>query len=603
MMQDTQEYPRTRPNDTLRRERQRRGWSREYVAECIGVADPKTVGRWERGASSPSAYFLQKLCSLFECLPHELGLLHEEDLLLATCSPVGQSLPPSQSESGVNAVAPIFDPMIPPPLSGTDGLIARDDIVQQLKQLLVKGKGHTQTALYGLPGVGKTAIAIALAYDEDIQQRFRDGILWMTGGITGTTTGSETRMQAQLMRWGRLLGLKKAAMTRLTSIEARVQAIRRVIGTRHMLIVLDDIWTSEDACALTVGGPNCTYLLTTRLPTVALHFANGNALRIQEWSEEEGLQLLARFAPTVVAQDVEVARTLVRATGGLPLGITLIGKYCQAHAYSGQQRRLQAALERLQSTEERLHLSSLRTALECGGSESRPALISLETAITASFERLDEQEQYTLCQLSVFPARPNSFSEEAALAVCGTSVETLDALVDAGLLEVVEAGRYTLHTTIADYGSVRHNLHMERKRMLSYFSRYADMYRMDRHALALEQHNIQAALHIAFDQGSTSTMLAEATGLAAFLQAHGDDEQAAWYLQRIEQAMRRSSQHSDWSRVIAQQKRHTQPLQPYISIGSSIGLIQADQYEEQLPISAIPQELWQRLLTGPPLHS
>ena len=36
-------------NDQLKRERQRRGWSREYVAEQFGIADPKTIGRWEHG--------------------------------------------------------------------------------------------------------------------------------------------------------------------------------------------------------------------------------------------------------------------------------------------------------------------------------------------------------------------------------------------------------------------------------------------------------------------------------------------------------------------------------------------------------------------------
>src|SRR5260370_35676361 len=40
-------------NDQLKRERQRRGWSREYVAEQIGIADPKTIGRWERGVAFP----------------------------------------------------------------------------------------------------------------------------------------------------------------------------------------------------------------------------------------------------------------------------------------------------------------------------------------------------------------------------------------------------------------------------------------------------------------------------------------------------------------------------------------------------------------------
>jgi transcriptional regulator with XRE-family HTH domain len=62
------------PNEQLRRERQRRGWSREYVAEQIGVADPKTIGRWERGVAFPSSFFLQKLCNLFGMLAQDLGL-------------------------------------------------------------------------------------------------------------------------------------------------------------------------------------------------------------------------------------------------------------------------------------------------------------------------------------------------------------------------------------------------------------------------------------------------------------------------------------------------------------------------------------------------
>lgn len=62
------------PNEQLKRERQRRGWSREYVAEKIGVADPKTIGRWERGYSFPSAYFLQHLCDLFGMFAQDLGL-------------------------------------------------------------------------------------------------------------------------------------------------------------------------------------------------------------------------------------------------------------------------------------------------------------------------------------------------------------------------------------------------------------------------------------------------------------------------------------------------------------------------------------------------
>ena len=66
------------PNEQLRLERQRRGWSRQYVAEQIGVADPKTIGRWERGVAFPSAYFLQRLCTLYGMLAQDLGLFPAE---------------------------------------------------------------------------------------------------------------------------------------------------------------------------------------------------------------------------------------------------------------------------------------------------------------------------------------------------------------------------------------------------------------------------------------------------------------------------------------------------------------------------------------------
>ncbi|HEY7126511.1 MAG TPA: hypothetical protein VH540_21415 [Ktedonobacterales bacterium] len=53
--------------------------------------------------------------------------------------------------------------------------------------------------------------------------------------------------------------------------------------------------------AICIGGPNCSHLLTTRLPEVALHFADvGSAVRVPELSESDGLALLERLAPDVV---------------------------------------------------------------------------------------------------------------------------------------------------------------------------------------------------------------------------------------------------------------------------------------------------------------
>ena len=60
----------------LRQERERRGWSREYIAEHIEV-DKVTVGRWERGERVPHPIYRQKLCALFDMDAEHLGLFVE----------------------------------------------------------------------------------------------------------------------------------------------------------------------------------------------------------------------------------------------------------------------------------------------------------------------------------------------------------------------------------------------------------------------------------------------------------------------------------------------------------------------------------------------
>src|SRR5215467_15041312 len=70
-----------KPNKLLKRERELRGWSQADVAEKIG-GDPKTVGRWERGITSPGPQLCQKLCELFGKNTEELGLLLDHPDLL-----------------------------------------------------------------------------------------------------------------------------------------------------------------------------------------------------------------------------------------------------------------------------------------------------------------------------------------------------------------------------------------------------------------------------------------------------------------------------------------------------------------------------------------
>src|SRR6185436_15116679 len=157
-----------------------------------------------------------------------------------------------------------------------------------------------------------------------------------------------------------------------------------------------------------------------------------------------GLDLLACYGVAVTESE---ARSLVRAVGGLPLALSLMGRYLQRETRAGQPRRIRAALDRLQQIGERLSLAQTRSPLEARSDVP----LSLLTVVASTDDALDADARATLRGLSVFPSKPNTFSEEAALAVTGAPVAALDTLADFGLLEAAPEGRYTLHQTISEY--------------------------------------------------------------------------------------------------------------------------------------------------------
>jgi predicted ATPase/transcriptional regulator with XRE-family HTH domain len=67
------------PNQLLRRARLERGWTQKVVADRIGAPNDMMVTRWERGTAFPSAYYIERLCQLFEQRASDLGLLPESD--------------------------------------------------------------------------------------------------------------------------------------------------------------------------------------------------------------------------------------------------------------------------------------------------------------------------------------------------------------------------------------------------------------------------------------------------------------------------------------------------------------------------------------------
>lgn len=509
----------------LKKERQSRNWSLSRMAEILDTS-VRTVSRWENGQATPSPVYRERLCLLFEKNARDLGIL-PETVNKATQDETSSAAPLFQSKT-LKHTPLLLDPKIPDFTERAPILLGRETLLTQVKHRLLHGNNLAAlTALNGLPGVGKTALAVALATDQEIQARYRDGILWV--GL-----GPRPNVQSLLTRWCTLLTIPHAMVTNASDREALGKALRTAIGSRSMLLVIDDAWTLDDALTFQVGGGRSAHLLTTRQPQLAYAFAQEGTFLVPELSETDGLALLARYVPQIVEQDPEGAMALVLAIGSLPLALTLMGKYL-ATQHDKQPRQLKITLNTLHRVEQ--HLRAQKPSPdETSSEEQAPPLSSLHAAIAMSAQQLRPETYRALCALTVFPPKPNSFSEDAALAISQADVETFDELWDSGLLESSGPGRYMLHQVVAGYARAQNHDDEPQKRFVRYTLQYLLEYDHHYEKIEPELKNIYAAFDAALTLGMQREVVQGITSLVSLMRMQGLYNQADQYLRSALQA-------------------------------------------------------------------
>lgn len=169
-----------RYSSRLRQERERRGWSRNYVAEQTEV-DVVTVGRWERGERMPHPVYRQQLCTLFGMTAEELGLFAEpfqeldqqatlagissNDLDTSHAFSVELEISPElRTTDSIETVPAVQDNTEASDISGAGEIIVHpsEQIVTEKKKLMSASLSETRsrrTFLVGLGSLGITALA------------------------------------------------------------------------------------------------------------------------------------------------------------------------------------------------------------------------------------------------------------------------------------------------------------------------------------------------------------------------------------------------------------------------------------------------------------
>lgn len=406
------------------RRRELKGWTQEKLEGKAGCP-VRTIQRAEAGMPVQ----LRNVAEIAQALGCEL-----EDLLLGHDEPSSY-----ESEAESAALKPGSAPFLP------SLIIGRDHALRDLKARLIS-PGQDQesppvqilTAVRGWPGVGKTTLAAALAHDPDIARSFPDGILW-------ASLGPAPNLFSELAAWGRALGTDD--LLRAQTLEEASRQLAALLRHKRMFLIVDDVWAAEHALPFRGGGRDCAMLITTRLTGVAQALAAtpDHVYNLAVLNDDDGLELLRRLAPTVVAEYPESALELVRALEGLPLALQVAGRLINAEAHSGWSvsdliRELRDETARLLETQAPANMADLLT-------QTTPTVAALFRKSTAL---LDPETRDRYAYLGVFAPKPATFDLAAMAAMWQVPdpKPTARSLIDRGLLEPVGSGRFQMHALL-----------------------------------------------------------------------------------------------------------------------------------------------------------
>ncbi len=284
-------------NELLSYERERRHWTQEEVAEQIGAADSNMVGRWERGITSPTTQYRQKLVTLFGRSASELGFVRKGEI-----------------------------PFWSVPFRRNMFFTGREELLQQLHTRLSSQKRAAlipPQSISGLGGVGKTQTALEYAYQYRHEYHT---VAWIRAD-------SPEVLMSDFAALADLLNLPERDQP---DQQCSVQAVKRWLSamTRWLLIFdnTDELNYLYDFLPTSSRGHMIFTTRTQMTGTLA------ETLAVETWDAQEGASFLLRRAKIIamdtpagdiIEADRQLAIDISEILGGLPLALDQAGAYIE----------------------------------------------------------------------------------------------------------------------------------------------------------------------------------------------------------------------------------------------------------------------------------
>ncbi|SEG95607.1 Predicted ATPase [Nonomuraea solani] len=289
------------------------------------------------------------------------------------------------------------------------------------------------TAIDGMAGVGKTALAVHAAHQ--LACRFPDGDLFVD--LHGYTQGMAVAEPADTL--ARMLGVLGVPGESIPHhLDDRAALYRSLLSDKKMLIVLDNAADEAQVRPLLPGRGGCLVLITSRRRLIGLDGALTLSVDVMPPADAIALFTGTAGQERVAGTPREMLAEVVRRCGLLPLAIRLAAARLKAHpAWT-----VDHLLERLEEHESRL-------------GELHAGQRSITAALDLSYRELAiaEQRAYRFLGLHAGP----DIAPDAAAALLDTTVgqasTLLDQLLEVHLLQEPISGRYRFHDLIRTHAT------------------------------------------------------------------------------------------------------------------------------------------------------
>lgn len=387
--------------------------------------------------------------------------------------------------------------------------VGREHEIEIIKHALLDPPSSGLCSLHGMGGVGKTALAARLTYE--LRVFFPDGVLWSRVDNANTMSILSSFARAYQVN-----------VAEYKDIESRSRVVRELLAHKRTLIVLDNVQSSAQIEPLLPPSGTCAVLITTRRHNLAVT-RGARRFEIGPFTgSEDSFELFIRLLGKEQAQReraslIEIADLL----GHLPLALDIAAsRMAYEPGWSASE-----FLIRLRREKNRLRELVF---------ENQSVRLSFNT----SYQVISPDCQRVFHALGTFLGE--DFSLEAAAHTAALDLETtaghLRNLYALSLVQLGRSGRYCLHPLLRDLALEAETSDAALRRMIAYFTGYAEAHRETYEDLDLEISNLLAALQITFDHQWYADLIRGAAALCDCLDVRGLYSQAELHLGQAIQA-------------------------------------------------------------------